>query len=614
MNIKYGIITGVATLVMTTVASADVVEVTVEPGVAQHYGAVESLQREKFFCLHESNSNISKSDMADLKRLGVTQGRTTQSPFAGSSVLKGVSDAEIRAAAKKWYDGFLKRGITPTKSIMEGTIIVSHPTPKDSAGGKYAFAWKGEGADYSDEAKFAERWFRIMYQENGLNVPTYYEPMNEPFVKAGHYDGINNNKVITEMCRYHQQMAAHLKPIFPEMKVGGFGGAWPFFEGFNSDFVHWERRMKQYIDIAGKDSDFLSIHIYDGCNMMGEDTNRSGSNMEALLDIMEGYTTIKFGTPKPILISEHGLTHNGMTGAPYTRERDWRIIRSWNHQSMQFMLRPANMEKVVPFVLFTALWGQQNGHPYPWVLRRKDGKGGWLKTDLYKYFEFWSDLRGDYIFSESTDVDVLSLALSSGDKLRVVLNNLEEDRDVKVSLGKAVGGKLKSLTLRSIYGENGETKITERDITEADLEKLRLRLGETVMITAKYSKNLKQKQVLNSKRYYATTYLKSIKAGKREDFEINIDKGEIERATLKIAFARAITSTLKPELKVGDKLYEFPTDWKGYDQKSRTKEGFFGTVDVVVDPADIGEKTQISLTFPEDGGTISTVGIDVNYR
>lgn len=589
------------------------VKVEVDPNCAQYFDDVKSLERSKFFGMHESPGSMT---IEEKEELGVSFGRSTMSPFAGSNVVAGTTDEQIREAAQRWL-GSLKRQKYPiTPDLMEGMILASHATPKHSAGGKYAFHWKGEGADYSDEAKFAERFFRITFKENGLNLPTYYEPMNEPFVKSNDYDGVKGGLVITEMCRYHQQLAHHLKSVFPEMKVGGFGGAWPYFEGFNSDFVHWDVRMKQYIDIAGEDSDFLSFHIYDGRNVMGGETYRSGSNMEALMDIVEGYTFIKFGAPKPILISEHGLTHKGMNGFPYTRERDWRIIEALNHQSVQFMLRPKNTEKVLPFVLTKALWGKSNGYPYPWVLLHEDGNGGWNETDLYRYFEFWRELDGDYIYSKSSEVDILSMALASGKRLQIVLNNLEEDQNIDLSVADLRKNSIKSVNLRTIYGEGEENiaTINDREISISDLSNLRLRQGETAIVTLEYAKSIKVNDERCSKRFYATSYLKPIKANEVNSFEVNIDKGDIASAVLKIGIARPSDMSINPILKVDGKIYPFPTDWKGYDQKSRTSEGFFGVVDVEIDAADLSQRSIISLEFSTDGGTISTVGVDVNYE
>ncbi len=45
------------------------------------------------------------------------------------------------------------------------------------------------------------------------------------------------------------------------MKVGGYCTAFPDFK--LQDFGRWNARWKQFIDIAGKDMDFFTIHLYD---------------------------------------------------------------------------------------------------------------------------------------------------------------------------------------------------------------------------------------------------------------------------------------------------------------------------------------------------------------
>ena len=62
--------------------------------------------------------------------------------------------------------------------------------------------------------------------------------------------------------------------------------------------------MKMFIDRAGAYMDGFSVHLYDGINVTGTDTKRSGSNSEAVLDMVEAYSYIKFGHVKPLAISE----------------------------------------------------------------------------------------------------------------------------------------------------------------------------------------------------------------------------------------------------------------------------------------------------------------------
>ena len=58
--------------------------------------------------------------------------------------------------------------------------------------------------------------------------------------------------------------------------------------------------MKMFIGRAGEYMDAFSVHLYDGINVTGTDSKRSGSNSEAVLDMIEAYTSVRFGSPKPL--------------------------------------------------------------------------------------------------------------------------------------------------------------------------------------------------------------------------------------------------------------------------------------------------------------------------
>ena len=70
--------------------------------------------------------------------------------------------------------------------------------------------------------------------------------------------------------------------------MGGPTAAFPEHEA--RGWQQWEAVMKPFIDQAGPEIDFLSVHLYDtmGANMDGDPTNctwRSGGNVDALLDL-----------------------------------------------------------------------------------------------------------------------------------------------------------------------------------------------------------------------------------------------------------------------------------------------------------------------------------------
>ena len=79
--------------------------------------------------------------------------------------------------------------------------------------------------------------------------------------------------------------------------------------GIWSIFLHfqlWKSRYKKFIDIAGRDIDFYTVHLYDGSGVNNKVGRRSGANSEAILDIIEAYSYKALGEVKPYAITEYG--------------------------------------------------------------------------------------------------------------------------------------------------------------------------------------------------------------------------------------------------------------------------------------------------------------------
>lgn len=179
---------------------------------------------------------------------------------------------------------------------------------------------------------------------SGLPLPAYVEVMNEPFVKTGELGTTNAN--ISEMYRV---VARRIKELTPEVKVGGYSAAHPAFEA--SDFKHWENNWKLFMDKAGADMDFWSVHLYDNFkDYPGRVQYRSGSNVEAILDMIEHYSYLKFGVVKPFCISEYGSLASS-DGSPYTKQRDWHNIRSFSTIMMQLMEKQDVIDMALPFLV-----------------------------------------------------------------------------------------------------------------------------------------------------------------------------------------------------------------------------------------------------------------------
>ena len=64
-----------------------------------------------------------------------------------------------------------------------------------------------------------------------------------------------------DIFRFHRDVAKSFKKLNTTTKIGGYTVAFPEFDLNN--FKDWDDKMKMFIDTAGRDMDFYSIHLYD---------------------------------------------------------------------------------------------------------------------------------------------------------------------------------------------------------------------------------------------------------------------------------------------------------------------------------------------------------------
>lgn len=581
-------------------------QITVDFNTSKSYGNITNLDRGKFFNMHATAKSFDKNELAYLKKLGVGFGRTFGAPTVGNKSIQGLmSKGQHMKNIEKSRNNYQKFNNTPI-NFSRDLIYTSHPTSKH---GRYGFEWKGINADYTKEVDYVVTEFKELYgkSDGEIPLPKYYEPLNEPFVHTKDIKGAKAEDVRLEMSRFHKALAIGLHKEVPELKVGGFSSAWPSVELW--DFRHWEERMKLFMDVAGAEMDFLSYHIYDGKNVTGGDSFRTGSNAEAIMDLVDAYGAIKWGQPKPIVFSEHGMTRPDWKGTPYSELRDWKNIRSYNHQIMQFMDRPDQILKVVSFITGKAKWFKTpRNHPYPWVILKKvNGKYEW--THLIKFYEFWQGVKGNYTDIQSTDPDILTHAFVDNEKAYIALSNLEH-HESKVDLNLKNLPKVKLLIIRRLFFANDKPNLETKSVSIATKE-LVLRKDEAVILEYTFKNKINQNKKLQLTNYYASEYLKPIEDKKPITFEINEVKTNVERASLKLGIARQLDQSLKADLVFNGQKIDFPTDWKGYDQSDRSKTGFFGVIEVNIPREIIKENNSIELTFNENGGRVSSVKLSV---
>ncbi|MEM6698074.1 MAG: hypothetical protein AAF599_06745, partial [Bacteroidota bacterium] len=314
--------------------------------------------------------------------------------------------------------------------------------------------------DYEALGEFYANYLTYYFGEGGNSGrprPRMVEVMNEPFVKA--------NKLGTtreSMSEMHNVIAKRIKQDHPDILVGGYTAAHPAFESNN--FNHWQNCWKLFIDTAGEEMDFFSFHLYDFIrdrNRMHDEMQRKGSNIEAIMDMINHYSYLKLGETKPWSISEYGWFCPSCDGSYYV-ERDWYNLRSFNSMMLQLMERQDQILNAIPFMILKARWAHNTAedeyNTYGPRLMREIGEvdgepehGGWVYTEFIKFFEFWRNVQGTRVDTKATDIDMLADAYVDGNKVYLILSNLEHSKQtVKLNFMESVSN-VESVTVKHLY-------------------------------------------------------------------------------------------------------------------------------------------------------------------
>jgi len=485
--------------------------------------------------------------------------------------------------------------------------------------------------------------------------PEYWEPFNEPFIKANRFtdeSGLTNEQVVTKMCEWFREMAraVHNTPELARMKVIGFSSAFPSYA--RRDFSEtWQNHMKKFIDIAGDDIDALSIHPYDGVNQVGQSNGRSGSNSEAILDLVETYTAQKFGQPKKLAITEYGVIENdeafpaGPAPDYYNEARSAVSIAGLNNMLFNFLERQDNIEICIPFVTgradffyasgFDADGGDGTPRPYTPAITRPTElfTTSPYRNDEYvlsykaNFYRFWKDIKGDRAKITTDDIDVQVQAFVDGNTVYVALNNLD-DVNKTVNLDFLSGGSGVTIVNTSSLIINGQNDpIYNVGVDSGTLpSNVSLTVGETKLLKITYSSPIQFTSSIVRKKYYATSTQAStdkaptviITENDAKTFTIsNVVKGSDGDATLRLSVGIPLqvsvgnsTPTnldrLPSEITFNGNSLTVPTDWKGYDQANRTD--FYGTLEINVPYTMVSEgDNTVTVTYAKAGGRIAAV-------
>ncbi|QVY65976.1 hypothetical protein [Polaribacter sp. Q13] len=522
-----------------------------------------------------------------------------------------------------------KNGVFPIikkkySGVREVENRITSTAPKDFFYDKKVDYSQVDMTTYMDElTSFVADYYR--YQEP--NVPKYIEPLNEPMVhavdfypegkqKKRKYISSKVDAINTRVMELHRELGKkiHATPELVNMKIMGYGGAFPEFEAKN--FGVWNKRYKKFIDIAGTEVDVFSVHLYDGSGINNKTGRRSGSNVEAILDIIENYSFIKLHKVKPIAISEYGRLVPNQPGfgkkkgvVNYNPITNSQALLSQNNMVMSFIERGDGIEFTIPFTMNKQPATSMYSKSSLWY-KGLDKSSDWEYTPRVNFFKLWKDVAGDRVCINSSEIDMQSQAFVNGKQLHVVLNNIK-DGPQTVKLNFVEGQKIKNVEIKRLSVYKDKEAVFEDTKQKEAPESVKLNQGETVIITYNFKSAVDFNKKAVSKKYYSDSYLQPILANKSAVFKIkDVSVGQ-GKAILRLGVSRNHSKTLLPKIVINGKSITIKGDViRGYDQKNRKQ--FFGVLEIPIEMKVLKEGTNtIDVQFSDKGGFVTTAILQV---
>ncbi len=623
------------------VASAQTATVEMNLDTRHKVGDVDSFDRPKFINFHATHTEAywdkdnAFENLRDelLVKYDVYMGRDTGG--LKGTLLSATEDPSrpgfvdpeyLKEYGEKKREGYASRTDLHQYEKYSNLILCNQFSPFYPDGAKTRNGWALSTEDTEENpfgtasGEYYGRYVMESYGEGGTTgerKPAWMEIINEPLWDI--YDMRDAPKSSMRMLWEFHKNVARAARKYTDVPIGGYVTAFPNFE--EQDFERWRVRWREFMDIAGEDMDFWSIHLYD-FPVYGQDGKikklRKGSNMEATMDMIEQYSQMKFGCVKPLMVSEYGAQTHQFNRKPWMPYRDWLKITSMNSMMMQFMARANNINIAMPFYMLRSDWGYnpQTGLPHTSRIMRRENEpesftGEYIFGDAIRFYELWQDVKGTRVETNSSNLDVMTDAYVDGKTAYFIVNNLDyEPVEIDLSVnGMAKGAK--SIELRHLYLNGGFEGEAILDVTNLkSLDKFTLGGEATAIVVYNYAKDIEISKLMEETKYYATDYLKSISPKKEITFEINgVKKSAEGEAVLRLGIGRDHGKSLQPLLKVNGTVVTIPANVRGDDQMAR--ETFFGVLEIPIDYALLKADNDISLVFPDAGGHVSTVTMQV---
>ncbi len=506
--------------------------------------------------------------------------------------------------------------------------------------------------------QYMDEFFKDTASDPGMELPKYWEVMNEPDFP------LNTGQFMMssweDIFEYHNLVAKGIKEKMGAAapKIGGMTwgqhdlfntdginrfNSLDYVNGFygnsaedqiavahgrsqvdkpsfyleNSEWYQWDVIWKGFMETAGDNMDFYSLHFYDwpGYNASGSGVRRSGGHVEATLEMVEWYDVHMNGIEnrKPVIVSEYGAVNNAWDFIPHDTRYDWENLKPFSSMMMQFLERPDYIELTMPFTPIKAQWGDNDSAPYHYKLMRDDdGDGNWEWSDFIKWFELWAEVDGTRVDTSSSDPDVMVDCYVDGKNAYLILNNLEDEETiVGLNFFDDSDNTIESLRTKHLYLE-GIRDITLTDDTTTDIpESIILNPDATMVLKYTFTNDVAVNETSIEKKFYGDAVSpdqrKEIQKGnnrffvKGVDIPTDVDKAEaLLKVTVNLFDAPDNELGFLSIKKLTFNGIEVPTplDWRGSQQ---LRSRWFGTLEIPIPAKLIAENNTIDIEFQHVG-------------
>ena len=327
--------------------------------------------------------------------------------------------------------------------------------------------------------------------------------------------------------------------IFDHIVQSGIFGGDQYADNRDTPWYQWDQVWAPFLDVAGQNMDFISIHLYDWPSWRPASSNqevvRSGNHVEAVLDILEWNMNHKLSGPrKEVIVSEYGAVSGGYADmdardVDFDR-RDWENLMPFSQMLMQFLERPDFISTSLPFTPIKAeVWGADFGpyKPYPYTMMDRNYDtctertgvalgngvqgsqaldcGEWEWSEWIKWYELWSGVDGTRVDTYTSDRDIQVDAYQQDNKMHVIINSLHTE-PTSIDLNLNGGGSIESVRLRHLYLDEtlppeGKPVLADATTTNYVPSNVTVGAGSTVILDVTYSSDLSLTQTNTEQKF-----------------------------------------------------------------------------------------------------------------